>query len=158
MIDAPTAAEFCSIITANRTKVVGHWSGSAFRDHPVGIFRERMIFANYWNTNNYCDVKVMIDPDATLVLGCQESGAHGNPYPKASSGDLVTVYRNGQWVSDGPWCEKIVRILADVKAETAANVAAEIEARAERTRLSKLAASDSLQSAAAALTHQGDDQ
>ena len=111
-----------------------------------------MVFTNHWNVNNYCDVKVMTDPEARLVLGCQEPAAHGDPHPTASSGELVTVYRNGKWISDGPWCEKIVRILADVKAETEANLEAERVAYDEQVRQSKIAAQASLKAAAAALT------
>ena len=116
-IEAPSAAEFCSIIGAS--KLAGFWSGSAFRDHPRGIIRERMIFTNKWNVHNYCDVKVITDPDAKVIMGCQQSAAHGNPYPSVDRGELVTVYKDGRWVAEGPWCERIVAILDEAKAEIA---------------------------------------
>ena len=149
--EAPTAAEFCRIIPGDK-RLPGYWSGSAFRHHPQGIFRDRMIFTNEWNVNNYCSVKVMTDPDARLVLGCQESAAHGDPSPSASSGDLLAVYHNGQWIADGPWCEKIIKILEDVKRETAALRQSDREANEAQQREAKAAAQKRLAAAAAALS------
>lgn len=148
MIEAPSAARFCALI-GNR-RLDGYWYGSAFRNHPRGIFRERMLFANHWNVNNYCSVKVATDPDAQLVLGCQESAAHGGPWPKMSSGDLVTVYSNGKWVADGPWCEKIVRILDDVERELSALREAEKEASERRQQAASDDAAARLDAARAA--------
>jgi len=142
---APTAAEFCNIIGAK--KVAGHWSGSAFGHHPKGIMRERMVFTNEWNTNNYCSVRVMTDPEAKLVLGCQEPAAHGNPNPTVSSGELVTVYRNGWWISEGPWCERICAILEDVKSEIKELAAAERAEHEARSKASQDAAQKSLDAA-----------
>lgn len=149
-IEAPSAEEFCRIIGAK--KLDGSWSGSAFRHHPKGIFRERMLFTNEWNVNHYCSVKVATDPDATLVLGCQDPAAHGNPNPKMSSGDLVTVYQNGRWVSDGPWCEKIVRVLDDVQREIREMVEAERKEYEARQEASKIEAQARLAAAAAAVS------
>lgn len=150
MVEAPSAARFCSTISAEK-RVAGYWSGSAFRHHPKGIFRERMVFTNEWNVNNYCSVAVATDPEAKLVLGCQESAAHGNPSPKMSSGDLVTVYRNGEWVSDGPWCEKIIRILDEVAAEVSALKSADKDEYERRQEASRNVAADRIKAAAAAL-------
>lgn len=128
-IEAPKASYFCRVIGTKR--VAGWWSGSAFRSHPRGIFRENMLFTNEWSTYDYCSVKVATDPDAKLILGCKDSCAHGNPHPSVSSGDLVTVYRDGSWVADGPWCERVVAILAEVEREIA-EIAASEKAEADR--------------------------
>lgn len=150
MIEAPKAARFCAIISAEK-RVAGYWSGSAFRHHPKGIFRERMVFTNEWNVNDYCSVAVATDPEAKLVLGCQDPAAHGNPLPRMSSGDLVAVYRNGKWIKDGPWCEKVVRILDEVSAEVLALKSADKAEYEAQQEASRMAASDRLKAAAAAL-------
>lgn len=152
-IKAPTREEFCAVVTSRGKgqHIDGYWSGSAFRDHPVGVFREQLLFTNKWNVNNYCSVQVATDRNAKLVLGCQDSCARGNPYPTVTSGDLVTVYRDGEWIADGPWCEKVVRILDDLKRERAEFIEKrKAEAKAE-SDAARRAAAERLDAARAAL-------
>ena len=110
-----------------------------------------MIFANHWHVDKACDVKVMTDPSAKLVLGHQDSASHGNAYPSASCGELVTVYRHGNWIADGPWCEKIIRILDDLESEWDEMLEVRKAKDEARTLASQKAAQDSLRAAAAAL-------
>lgn len=150
MITAPTAQEFCNITMLVNKEYKGYWHGSAFRKHPRGVFRDRLLFVNHWNTNCYCEVKVATDPAAKLIMGCQNPAAYGNPMPKVSSGELVTVYKDGQWVAEGPWCEKIVTILDALKLETEELQERKRQENTAKIEASKIAAKKRLDLAAAA--------
>jgi hypothetical protein len=78
-----------------------------------------MLFTNEWHVHNYCSVKVITDQNARVIMGCKDPAAYGNPHPTVDRGELVTVYRNGSWIADGPWCARIVAILNDAEKEIA---------------------------------------
>jgi hypothetical protein len=110
-----------------------------------------MIFTNEWNVNHYCSVKVITDTSAKIVMGCNAPASYGNPHPTVSSGDLVTVYRNGSFTSGGPWVVMIPKILEEVKAEILAEAEAEKAAHDARQESSRAEAQKRIEAARLAL-------
>lgn len=128
---APTAGRFCDLVAAAaRHKLPGWWSGRSFRHHPRGVVRGGIIFTNEWSTHNYCLAEVMLDPTSPIATRCQDSRASGDASCKPVRGGLLRVYSSGSWSNDdGPWRDKIVKILEDLEAEIAAADAIELEKR-----------------------------
>lgn len=137
-IEAPNHHRFCQILADARWfKLPGHWSGSAFRNHPCGVIRNGIIFANAWNTNDYCHAEVILDPTSKIVPGMNAPACHGDPYPHPERGGVLQVYWTGSWSNDdGPWRQIIVDTLAALEAEVEAAKAV----KAERERLEAEAA------------------
>lgn len=107
---------FCNLITdASHFKISGCWTGDAYREHRIGVYRNGVLFTNYWNTHDYCSIHVAENPRAELVLGCRNARAYGNPMPKPSEGKFVTVWRDGQWCLRGPWECLINELLFDIE-------------------------------------------
>lgn len=121
MSNAPTADRFCDAIAKARTyKLAGVMSGSAFRCHPVFVFRRNILLCNEWNANGYCFAQVFTQHPVTFKLWCTDSCANGDPYPHPVSGEAVRVYSHGRWLEDGPWRAVILEILDELEAEIAA--------------------------------------
>ena len=137
-IEAPNERRFCDILAdARHYRLPGAWSGSAFRSHPCGVVRNGIIFANAWNTNNYCHAEVLLDPTSPIKPGMNAPAAYGDPYPHPERGGTLRVYWTGSWSGDdGPWRKIIVDTLAELVAEIEVAKAA----KAERDRLEAEAA------------------
>lgn len=90
---------FCEVLAAVRSaNVRGSWSGSAFRSHPCGLLVGNMRLANHWHVNNYCDI--VLGTTDKWRLGQNEPAAYGDPFPHCIDGEEVTVWCNGEWISE----------------------------------------------------------
>lgn len=100
--------------------VKGKWKGDAYGYHPHGVISRPMIYTDHHNVSGSCDAQVMTDPaskmkpwDSGREASCY-GGVHG-PCPRPETGELVLVYRNGEWVGpDGPWRAQMRKDMARV--------------------------------------------
>lgn len=137
-LEAPTAAEFCALMSAaRRFRLPGWWDGSAYQSHPVGIHRRGIIYTDHWHVSDHCTAKVVLDPSSPMAERCHDSCANGNPYLRPERGGTLTVYDSGRWVGeDGPWREQVVEEMDRLRSEVAAAelVLASKKAEEERQR------------------------
>lgn len=108
MTRAPTIHQFRRSFGTHMS-VAGRWTGDAYGYHPHGVIMRPMIYTDHHDVSGRCDAQVMTDPAAKMkpVASGREASLHGSSAsctPKPETGELVTVYRNGEWVGpDGPW-------------------------------------------------------
>lgn len=105
---APTIQQFRNSFGSWAEGLPGKWKGDAYRYHPHGVIARPMIYTDHHNTSGTCDAQVMTDKTAKFKpRGEGREASIGNgpcPNPIPETGELVTVYRNGEWVGpDGPW-------------------------------------------------------
>lgn len=124
---------FCTLVSdAHRLKVPGSWSGSAYGNHPRGVYREGLLFTDHHHIHDCGCIRAAEVPTAKLRLGCQDSRAHGNPMPSSSESGFVAVWSDGAWVMRGPWEDRASRILFDLAREVA-----EAKAMADAAKLAE---------------------
>jgi hypothetical protein len=117
---APSQNQFCNILAdARRYKLKGHWQGSTHGCHPCGVFREGIIFTNHWHTADLCSAEVVLDPTSPMAeISSDPRSYGGNPYLRPERGGTLQVYYTGRWLEeDGPWRQKILKVLSDLEAE-----------------------------------------
>lgn len=85
--------------------------GSAFRDHPIFYFESGLLFTCCNRTNFYCSISAATDRSCRMQPGCTNSCAHGDPYPKPTSGKMIEVWSDGKWKIDGPWKTEAVTVV-----------------------------------------------
>lgn len=125
-------ARFCDLVAAAcRWRLPGSGSGSAFRSHPQWVVRRGMILVEHHTVSNTCHASVLTEPNASVRAGCNDSCAHGDPYPKVSAGEMVEVFRNGTFHRPGPWIDLMAEILSELQAEVAAAAEKDALHRAE---------------------------
>lgn len=147
MSEPPTFNRFCDAIAKARThKLAGVMSGSAFRRHPVFVFRRNILLCNEWHVNGSCFAQVFTEHPVTFKPWCDDSCADGDPYPHPKSGEAVRVYSSGMWLEDGPWRAAILEILDELEAEIA--VAETTAARAAREKAEQFKAAEAARLAA----------
>ncbi len=121
MSEAPTANRFCDAIAKARIyKLRGMMEGSAFRSHPVFVFRRNILLCNEWHRDDLCFAQVFTHHPVTFKPWCNEPAAYGDPYPHPENGQAVRVYAHGRWLEEGPWRAAILEILDELEAEIAA--------------------------------------
>ena len=118
-MNAPTAARFCDILAKARAlKLPNVWSGSAYRDHPCGVIRKGIIFANKWSTFNYCYASVLTEPHSAIIPGSKSPACMNcDPYPHPAIGEELQVYSTGNWLIEGPWQQVIMDVLDGLEIE-----------------------------------------
>ena len=138
---APTIQQFRSAF-GSFAPITGAWKGDAYCYHPHGVIRRPMVYTDHHNVSGACDAQVMTDPSAVFKpRGEGREASLGNsglsPNPRPETGELVMVYRNGEWVGpDGPWRAAMRRDMAAALREIRAIRRAEAEAR-ERARVAR---------------------
>lgn len=105
---APTINQFRRSFGSWVDGLPGKWRGDAYCYHPHGVIVRPMVYTDHHNINGYCDACVMTDPAARFKPrgeGREASlGSGPSPNPRPETGELVMIYRNGDWVGpDGPW-------------------------------------------------------
>jgi hypothetical protein len=138
-IDAPTAKEFCRLLAgARQHQLEGWWEGVSRRQRPFGVLRNNFILCSEGHANDYGYADVILDPDAGVLPWCRNANVDGDPYPKPRSGGVLRVYNSGGWSpEEGPWRERLVETLADLRVELDAIEAADaarVEAAAQAER------------------------
>jgi hypothetical protein len=116
---APTISQFRRSFGSWIDGLPGKWKGDAYCYHPHGVIARPMVYTDHHNVSGACDAHVMTDPEAKFKpRGVGREASLGNsgllPNPKPESGELVMVYRNGDWVGpDGPWRAQMRRDMAN---------------------------------------------
>jgi hypothetical protein len=122
---APTIQQFRKSFGSWADGLPGKWKGDAYCYHPHGVIARPMIYTDHHNVSGACDAHVMTDPEAKFKRRAEGREASiGNdsasPNPTPETGQLVMIYRNGEWVGqDGPWRARMrsdmARVLRDVR-------------------------------------------
>lgn len=122
---APTIQQFRKSFGSWVDGLPGKWKGDAYCYHPHGVIARPMIYTDHHNVSGDCDAHVMTDPEAKFKRRAEGREASiGNdsasPNPTPETGQLVMIYRNGEWVGpDGPWRARMrsdmARVLRDVR-------------------------------------------
>lgn len=109
-------SKFCWLLVETAHAGLNNCSGSAYCCHPQCYRSDsgRVVLVNDWNTNDYCSVRVVDTPGATILRGANDSWGRGNPFPRASEGELVTVWNDGKWVKHGPWDDAVRETVAEL--------------------------------------------
>lgn len=119
MTKAPTISQFRRSF-GTHLSVNGRWQGDAYGYHPHGVICRPMVYTDHHHISRHCDAKVMTDPTARMkpLASGRDASLHGsssNCVPTPETGELVTVWRNGDWVGpDGPWRQAMRRDMARV--------------------------------------------
>lgn len=93
-------------------------NGSSYRKVRLCYYKNGILLTSKNHRDGYCSISICTEPNAGIRLGCQDSWYDGNPNPKPTKGEFVTVWSNGSWISwanQGPWYNKIVQLLHDLK-------------------------------------------
>jgi hypothetical protein len=98
------------------------------------VIRRPYILTDRWNTNGYCSVHVLTEPDTELEQILDAPAAHHDrTFPSPKSGEAVCVYDTGRWLGVGPWMEGLPRLLEELEKEVEVAQAAE-KAKEKRKR------------------------
>ena len=127
------------------TYKITNCTGSAYRKVRLCYYEDGILLVSDHHTNHFCRIRIATDPKASIVRGCQESRAHGNPNPKPDRGELVSVWNEGHWINRGPWEAPIRALLSRLlvrvaKAEKTAGQASERRSREQNADRARQAA------------------
>jgi hypothetical protein len=83
-------------------------NGAAFRHWVSGLFKDGI----FLYVDNYdIGIKCTEDPNATLNLQCQNSCAHGDPWPKPSNGEWINYNKMSDNIKE--YVDNIIKELCE---------------------------------------------
>lgn len=120
--------------------------GSAFRDWVSGLYRGGILI---YARNYELELRLASNPTAQIALGCQESCAHGNPFPRLKEGCWYkwNEMLSGDKLTDDVCGDFIVEEIEKMVDEAADAILAEIK-RQESARDKQLAKNESIKQTA----------
>lgn len=143
----------CNLLNAARcARFPGYWEGSAFRSHPCGIISGVIKFTNDWHCDDYCSIAIT-DGEWSRDF-CRDSRAYGDPHPRATNGNAVSVWsgcgKSARWASEEMRAKLESKLLA-VLTSAAEHVEAHAQRKAaeERAKTEARAIDDAKRTAAA---------
>ena len=104
-------SKFCYFITCLNWLGYKNGSGSSYRDHRNGVYKDGVLLINHHHVDDICYIEIASDKNAEYIYGDNDPRYSGNPHPKLKGAEWITVWDFGKVVKDGPWWPEIHKVI-----------------------------------------------
>jgi hypothetical protein len=115
MVEFLDKIKFITSCYAADGRVPGWFTGDSYGFHPHGFCADGVLIYDHHNVNKYYTIKICNTPEDASYYpadrGRDASVSYGsNALPRFVNGS-TTVWNSGEWSEEGPWKEKIEKLV-----------------------------------------------